>query len=407
MNILLVNHYAGTPDLGMEFRPYYFAHEWQKMGHQVRIVGATYSHLRKVQPKSKGAEIIDGIYYYWIKTITYKSNGVKRVWSMFQFVFTLMCHYKQICLEFVPDVVIASSTYPLDNYPVRKIAKHYHAKYIYEVHDLWPLSPMELGGMSKFHPFIMMMQIAENYAYKHVDAVVSILPKTEIYMRSKGLAAGKFYCIPNGIVKEDWDKPMKLADEYSELLTHLHAEHKTIVGFTGSHGIANSLQSIIEAVGKLESNNIVLVLVGTGQKKESLKRYVVEHGLKNVFFMPPVHKRMIPSLLAEMDILYIGWAKNPLYQYGISPNKIFDYAMAAKPIIHAVEAANDLVKDAHCGLSVEPDNINEISEAILILSRMTPSEREQLGLKGKEYVLQNHTYNILANQFIKIIELIK
>ena len=23
MNILLINHYAGSPDLGMEFRPYY------------------------------------------------------------------------------------------------------------------------------------------------------------------------------------------------------------------------------------------------------------------------------------------------------------------------------------------------------------------------------------------------
>ena len=50
MNILLINHYAGSPDLGMEFRPYYMAKEWQKAGHHVRIVGGSFSHLRKKQP---------------------------------------------------------------------------------------------------------------------------------------------------------------------------------------------------------------------------------------------------------------------------------------------------------------------------------------------------------------------
>ena len=53
MNILLINHYAGSPELGMEFRPYYMAKEWVKAGHQVLIVGGSFSHLRKVQPQGK------------------------------------------------------------------------------------------------------------------------------------------------------------------------------------------------------------------------------------------------------------------------------------------------------------------------------------------------------------------
>ncbi len=54
MNILLINHYAGSPELGMEFRPYYMAKEWVKMGHQVLIVGGSFSHLRKVQHSGRG-----------------------------------------------------------------------------------------------------------------------------------------------------------------------------------------------------------------------------------------------------------------------------------------------------------------------------------------------------------------
>ena len=203
MNILLINHYAGSPDYGMEFRPYYMSREWMKVGHRVLIIGASYSHLRKQQPSAE-KEMIDAVDYRWVKTLTYKGNSVGRIVSMGQFVGKLYMNYKRYLSDFAPDIVIASSTYPLDIYPAKRIAKHYGAKLIYEVHDLWPLSPMELGGYSENHPFIKVMQKAEDDCYKYVDAVVSMLPKAEEHMRERGLKAGKFHCVPNGIVLEDW-----------------------------------------------------------------------------------------------------------------------------------------------------------------------------------------------------------
>ena len=67
MNILIINHYAGSPEMGMEFRPYYFAREWIKMGHKVDIIAADYSHLRRINPDVKKdfqKENIDGINYH-------------------------------------------------------------------------------------------------------------------------------------------------------------------------------------------------------------------------------------------------------------------------------------------------------------------------------------------------------
>ncbi len=407
MNILLINHYAGSPELGMEFRPYYMAGEWQKKGHSVLIVGATYSHLRKVQPETFGKQMIDGIQYHWIKTNTYKGNGAKRVASMLIFIYKLLCTYKKICRHFIPDVVIASSTYPLDNYPARKIAQHYRAKYIYEVHDLWPLSPMELGGMSKYHPFIAMMQIAENYAYKHVDAVVSMLPKAYPHMKQHGLSEKKFFCVPNGIVLEDWYSSEPLPQTYHDFFDTIKKQYKFILGYVGGHALSNSLDILLDVAKQIANKQIAVVLIGNGVEKEHLQQRKQKEKIENTYFLNAVSKKQIPELLSKMDGLYIGWTRNTLYQYGISPNKIFDYAMSGKPIVHAVDAGNDLVKEARCGISVEPDNIQKIAEAILTLSNMSLQEREQLGANGCDFVVKNHTYDVLADHFIQIIKSIQ
>lgn len=403
MNILIINHYAGSPEMGMEFRPYYLAQEWKKNGHNVIIVGATYSHLRKKQPEKSGEQAIDGIDYLWVKTPVYKGNGIKRFISMLVFTIKLWIKAKRIAKTFCPDVVIASSTYPLDNYSVNRIAKFSNSKHIYEIHDIWPLSPMELGGMSKFHPFIVLMQMAENYAYKHSDAVVSILPAAKEHCVEHGLPESKFFHVPNGIVEADWQVAQHIPETHSKLISHLKSNNSFLVGFTGAHGVANALQSVIKAVAMLKDKNISLILVGSGQEKENLMNYVKKNEIGNVYFLPPVSKYAIPDLLGKMDVLYIGLQKQSLFRFGISPNKIFDYMMAGKPVVQAIEAGNDIVSEAHCGFSVEPENEKEISYAIEKISVMSDSERVQLGQNGREYVLENHTYSIIAKKFFNIL----
>lgn len=401
MNILLINHYAGSPEYGMEFRPYYMCKEWLKLGHKVLIVGGSQSHLRKQQPL-KEHETIDGVDYSWVKLYKYKGNGVGRIISMGMFISKLGMNYKKYLRDFVPDIVIASSTYPLDIYPARKIAKHYGAKLIYEVHDLWPLSPIELGGYSPKHPFIRVMQKAEDDCYRYVDAVVSMLPKSEPHMKERGLADGKFFCVPNGIVMDDWMNYPPLSEPHLSTLERLHSEGKFVVGFAGAHGIANSLYAAIDAVSGLKKDNVVFVLVGTGPEKERLIEYTKQHQIENVLFLPPVNKKLIPSLLEHMDALYIGLQRQSLFRFGISPNKMFDYMMASKPVIQAIDAGNNLVEEAQCGLYAEPDNIEEIRNSILQLKNMPPEERIHLGKNGKDFVLRNHTYGVLAQKFIDV-----
>ena len=222
MNILYLNHYAGSPALGMEYRPYYLAREWVRAGHRVQMLAADFSHVRSVQPAA-GDAAIDGIAYRWYRTPAYSGNGLGRVMNIGAFLSAVWRDTARLLREFRPDVVIASSTYPMDIWVARRIARRAGAQLVYEVHDLWPLSPIELSGMSPRHPFILLCQAAEDAGYRDADVVVSMLPKVQEHMASRGLDLKKLVIVPNGISPEEWDgRPEPLKPEVAACIGAAH-----------------------------------------------------------------------------------------------------------------------------------------------------------------------------------------
>lgn len=407
MNILLINHYAGSIEYGMEYRPYYMAKEWAKLGHQVTIVASSFSHVRSKQPavgSQLQEEMVDGIRYMWIKTHGYDGNGAKRALNMFSFVAKLLRFSGKIARKVQPDLVIASSTYPLDIVPAAMISSRSKAKLIFEVHDLWPLSPIELGNMSRRHPFIMVMQWAENFAYAKSDHVVSLLPKADAHMIEHGMSPRKFRYVPNGIDTMEWqENVMKIPDEHRSLLMKLKERGEFLIGYAGTHGLANSLSSLLEAAKLTKGMKISCVLIGKGPDKKRLMQEAKENGLDNVYFLPPVPKSSIPNLLGYMDALYIGLKSEPLFRFGISPNKLIDYMMAAKPVVQSIEAGNDMVAECGCGYSVPPENPKAIADAIVRLANMNYAEREEMGSRGRSFIIQNHDYKVLAQNFLDVL----
>ncbi|HBI71378.1 MAG TPA: glycosyltransferase WbuB, partial [Massilia sp.] len=343
MNILLINHYAGSVRHGMEYRPYYLAREWVRLGHRVRIVASSTSHIRAQAPEMGGRtrldQTIDGVDYTWFATPSYQGNGAARVRNMASFVWRLLREGRALAREVQPDIVIASSTYPLDIWPARRIARLAGARLLFELHDLWPLSPMELGGYSRWHPFIMLLQAAENYACRHADAIVSILPKVREHLEAHGMAPHKLHIVPNGADPAEWlADSAALAPATDKLLATLRASNDCIVGYAGTHGIANALDTLVEAASLLRHRRVAFVLAGGGPDKQRLRLRARTLALDNMYFLDPVPKQQVPALLRRFDLAYIGWKRQPLYRFGIAPNKLIDYMMAARPVVHAVEA---------------------------------------------------------------------
>ena len=404
MNILYINHYAGSPDMGMEFRPYYLSEEWVKQGHHVTIIAGDYSHLRKHNPSVKHdfqSEMIKGIEYVWIKTGMYEGNGIKRALSMGKFVRKLIINSKKIADKWRPDIIIASSTYPLDTYAAQCIRHYSNAKYVHEVHDMWPITLIELGGMSKYHPFVLLMQLAENSFCKHSDYVVSLLCASKNYFVSHGMDPLKFRCVMNGIVEQEWENPLPLNPLHGEVIDAYHNEGKHVICFFGSITKSYAIEYLLRAINEMDSSSIAVVIVGEGnQKKELMSQYQNE----NISFLPKIDKLMIPSLLEKVDSIYVGALKNDMFRFGVCMNKIFDSMMAGKPLLYAVDAPNNFALDYNCGISVEAENDEEIKRGLLKLLDLSHEEMKQMGNNGKKAIVECFTYDKLAKHFIDCIE---
>lgn len=406
MNILYLEHYAGSPDMGMEFRPFYLSREWVKMGHKVTILAGDYSHLRKKNPEVKEdfqSEEIEGIEYVWLKTGRYEGNGVKRALTMERFVRKLLVHSRMIAEKWKPDLVIASSTYPLDTYPAQRIARIAKAKYIHEVHDMWPATLYEVGGMSKKHPFVVAMQIGENSAYKHCDKCVALLPYSKNYMVEHGLAPDKFVNIQNGVVEEEWES----AEELPELHKAFFSEHKGkfIVGYFGGHALSNALDKCLDVAKKCldVDQDVLFVFVGDGVEKKRLMERAKAEQIDNAFFLPPVSKKAVPTLVRHFDCSYMTGMPSPLYRFGLCLNKMYDSMMAGIPILCAFDAPQTLVSMYHCGIECDPSDIDQVIEAIRYIKSLTPDERNRMGQNGVHAILDHFTYKQLAKDFINSI----
>lgn len=406
MNILYIDHYAGGPAYGMEYRPYYLGREWVRAGHRVTVVAASQAHVRSRQPTTNGRftrERVDGIEFVWCDTPPYQGNGAGRVLNIVAFLRRLG-QWRE-WLDFRPDAVIASSTYPADIGPAKRLARRHGATLVWEVHDLWPLSPIELGGMSRGHPFILWMQHAEDKACRDADVVVSILPKADEHLRGRGMAAGKFVHVPNGIDPSEWvgGDTMPLPTEHAAAIRSAREAGHLLVAYAGSHGVANALDTVLDAAALVREEPITWLLVGSGPEKAGLQRRVAAEGLKRVLMLDPVPKAAIPALLRTMDVLYVGLQRQPLFRFGVGPNKLMDYMMAARPVVCAIAAGNDLVAEAGCGLTVAPEDPAALAAAVRRMGALPAEERDRMGRAACEYVERRHLYPVLAARFLDAI----
>lgn len=401
--IWIINQYASTPETGMGGRSYYLAQELAKQGFRVYLVASTANHLLREKPAVVGSftlKIQKKITFVWVKMPEYEnSHSKQRVFNWFLFAWRIKTLRKIISHK--PDVILCSSPSPVAFLGAQYLAKKCKAKLVFEVRDIWPLTLTEIGNFSKKHPFILLLQWIEDRAYRYSDRVVSNLKNSVEHMIARGMETEKFAWIPNGFSRDEFSsvKPLD-ADVLREL-----PRNKFIVGYTGTFGLANDLYTLLDAASQLRQyQEINFVLVGGGKEKLELVDYSNKLGLASVFFIDAIGKKQIPTMLAHFDVLAVGAKKEPMYRFGVSPNKLFEYLIASKPIIYYIDSGNyHPIEDAQCGLEVEPGNSALLADAILKLYRLSDDDRAVMGSNGHRLALQEYDYAELAKKLSHIL----
>jgi len=400
MNIWVFNHYALTPDLPGGTRHFDFARELTNRGHKVTIFASSfhYSLLKETKKYDKNKfilEIYDNVNFIWIKTFPYKKNDWKRVLNMLSYSYRsykVAKNYKKIDID-KPDVIIGSSVHLFAVYIAYKLSKFFKVPFVMEVRDLWPQTLIDMG-ISKWHPFIILLGILEKFLYKQAKRIITLLPKAKDYITSLGVSEDKIVWIPNGVY----------INRFSNNRLKNKNTKKFIVTYAGAIGKANNLDVLIKAAKILKDvSDIEFIIVGDGPERKKLEKKVFELGLNNVQFKGSVSKNEVLFYLCNSDILYFNLKKSPVFKYGISSNKLFDYLASGKPVIFAASAGNNPVADARAGITIPPENPEALAEAILKLYRMPKEERQEMGERGRKYVEKYYSIPKLVDKLEKVL----
>jgi glycosyltransferase involved in cell wall biosynthesis len=398
--VWFVNQYAGSPRHGMEFRHYELGRELAGLGLTVIVISGSYSHLFAHQPAVTGTysfEEVDGLTYCWVRVPSYgRSFSLGRVYNMVMFMLRLYRLPRDRLPR--PDAIVVSSPSLFPILPAQRWARRNRSRLIFEVRDIWPLTLQELGGLSRHHPLVAVMGWLEARAYRVADAVVSVLPAAGPHYTSRGMEPSKLRVIPNGASPDALLEPTTPAPRSVQAAA---SANDFTVGFVGTLGYAAGLEALIGAARILADEPIGFVIVGHGSEAERFKALAT--GLPKVAFVGSVAKPDVPATMREFDVCYIGYHASPLWRFGISPNKVYDYMAASRPIILAAKVANDWVHDADCGLTVPADDPDAVADAIRSLRAMTAARRAELGANGRALVEREHTYAVLARRYLPIL----
>ncbi len=397
MNVWMLNHYAGLPTTTPATRTFDLSKELVKVGHRVTVFACSFNHYSLAEEQLRPLQLfncteLEGVHFVWIRGIPYQKNNVWRflnisVYALFAFVIGLWLTPR-------PDIVIGTTVHPLAPVSAFFISCVRRARFWLDITDIWPQSLIDLGHLKPNGNTVKLLSALESFSLRHAEIVMSVLPNIATYLQDKGLGNKPTIWIPNGIS----------ADRIpSQVKPPLHIENSRFtVMYAGGFAPAHALEVVLQAASLIQSrghnSSIRFILVGDGPEMGAVKSYIQKHRLKNVELPGFVAKSSLYDILVKADAFLVTGKNLSVYRYGISFNKLFDYLLASRPVIFALDSYNNPIADAGAGLTVDAENPEALAVAIIRLKNTPEGEKREMGIRGRQFVLSEFDYAVLAGR---------
>ena len=378
MNIWLITHYAVPPQSFPLARPTNFAKYLMQMGHNVKIFAASTVHNSSTNLITDNSpyreESVDGIDYVYIKAKDYQGSGLKRVYNICEFAWKL----PGICKRFPkPDAIVATSMPPTSCAVGVYLARKYGCRGIAEIADLWPESIVAYGIAGPHNPAVIALRWLEKWIYKKAHAVVFTMEGAYDYIVEQGwekeIPRSKVHYINNGVDLElfDYNK-----EHYQIKDEDLENPNIFKVVYTGSIRKVNNLGLMLDVAKEVEDPRVKFLVWGDGDELPLLQERVQKEHIYNVVFKGKVEKKFVPYIVSQADLNYMHGGSNELFRFGISPNKMFDYFAAGKPLLMDILAQYNPVEQFECGFVCE--TMGEILQNIAVAADMPKEKYSEL-----------------------------
>jgi glycosyltransferase involved in cell wall biosynthesis len=379
------------------------AQRLHQAGHQVTVLTALPNYPRgEIFENYRGRLLMEEsrsgirIVRTWIYA-TPRKGFVRRLLNYFSFVFSSFV--LGVWKAGSPEIVIVESPPLFLGLSAWLLAFFKNARLVFNVSDLWPDSAVAMGILH--NPWLIRLsKWLEEFLYRRsflitgqtqgiVDNIQSRFPDKRVALITNGVDIKRFM--------------HAAGDRKSEIKNEFALTDKFVVGYAGLHGLAQGLESVIQAAGLLATEkDIVFAFFGDGPEKEKLVQLVNHLGLQNFRFYPSQMTERMPAIIGSFDIALVPLRRLELFK-GALPSKMFEAMAAAVPIVVSIDGeARALVERARAGLFVEAEDSKAMAGAILELYR----DRERLttlGLNGRQYVIEHYDRQKIAERFERLL----
>ena len=402
MKIVFLTQYF-PPEIGApQARLFELARGLKNKGHEITILTAFPNYpggkiLAGYKLRPVMEENIDGLRV--IRSWIYPSHSkslIKRLANYFSFLVSSMFFglFKlgrhDILLCETPPLFLGISAFVLSRLKGSKM-------YLY-VSDLWPDSAVDLG-MLKNKTLIKMSKWLELFLYRRSSKVIVVTEGIKRIIEANTFMKDKVFTVTNGVDMELFTPGDKLGARKTLGLP----QDSFIIMYSGNHGIAQNLFTVLKCAKKMEKKQEYLfVFAGDGVEKPLLMDWKDREKLANVIFLKSFSKKQMPLVLSAADAAVIPLKDIKLFEKAL-PSKMFEMMAMGIPVILGVKGeAAEVIKTADCGINIPPEDENSMEKAILELYN-SKDLRERLAKNGRQYAGRCFSREKIINLFERLL----